>query len=66
MLRLQGFPDTFKIVVPDGQARKQAGNSVPVKMIKAVMLRVLPFVVESLHSGEVLAEPSIEYATAHG
>jgi len=65
MLRLQGFPDTFEIVVPDGQARKQAGNSVPVKMIKAVMLRVLPFVAESLHAGEVFAEPSIEYTTAY-
>lgn len=26
--RLQGFPDTFKIVVSDGQAYKQFGNSV--------------------------------------
>lgn len=66
MLRLQGFPDSFKIVVPDGQARKQAGNSVPVNMIKAVLLRVLPFVSESLHMGEVFAEPSIEYTAAHG
>jgi len=66
MLRLQGFPDTFQIVVPDGQARKQAGNSVPVKMIKAVMLRLLPFIARSLHEGEVLAEPTIEYTNAHG
>ncbi|MFH1713528.1 MAG: DNA cytosine methyltransferase [Candidatus Jacksonbacteria bacterium] len=36
MLRLQGFPDTFKIVVPDAQARKQAGNSVVVPKIEAV------------------------------
>ena len=36
MLRLQGFPDTFKIVVPDSQARKQAGNSVVVPKIQAV------------------------------
>lgn len=36
MLRLQGFPDTFKIVVPDTQARKQAGNSVVVPKIEAV------------------------------
>lgn len=36
MLRLQGFPDTFKIVVPDGQARKQAGNSVVVPKMHAV------------------------------
>jgi DNA (cytosine-5)-methyltransferase 1 len=36
MLRLQGFPDTFKIVVSDSQMRKQAGNSVVVPKIQAV------------------------------
>lgn len=36
MLRLQGFPDTFKIVVPDSQVRKQVGNSVVVPKIEAV------------------------------
>ncbi|MBI2057870.1 MAG: DNA cytosine methyltransferase [Candidatus Yanofskybacteria bacterium] len=36
MFRLQGFPDSFKIVVPDTQARKQAGNSVVVPKIAAV------------------------------
>ena len=37
MLRLQGFPDTFKIVCNDSQTRKQAGNAVPVNVIRAVM-----------------------------
>jgi len=36
MLRLQGFPDSFKIVVPDNQVRKQAGNAVPVNLVRAV------------------------------
>jgi DNA (cytosine-5)-methyltransferase 1 len=36
MLRLQGFPDSFKIVVPDTQIRKQCGNSVVVPKIQAV------------------------------
>ena len=36
MLRLQGFPDTFKMVVPDTQVRKQAGNSVVIPKIEAV------------------------------
>ena len=36
MFRLQGFPDSIKIVVPDTQARKQAGNSVVVPKIQAV------------------------------
>lgn len=37
MLRLQGFPDHYKIVVPDAQIRKQAGNSVPVNVVIAVL-----------------------------
>ena len=36
MARLQGYPDSFKIVVSDTQAYKQFGNSVPVNMINAV------------------------------
>lgn len=34
--RLQGFPDDFKIVVSDGQAYKQFGNSVVVPLIADV------------------------------
>ena len=34
--RLQGFPDSFKIVVSDTQSYKQFGNSVPVKVIEQV------------------------------
>lgn len=44
MLRLQGFPDTFKIVVSDAQTRKQAGNAVPVDMVAYVIERFLPMV----------------------
>ena len=36
MLRLQGFPEDFKIVVPYGKLRRQCGNSVAVPMIEAV------------------------------
>ncbi|MBC8043357.1 MAG: DNA (cytosine-5-)-methyltransferase [Rhizobacter sp.] len=36
MLRLQGFPDDFKIVVPHSAIRAQAGNSVAVPVIKAI------------------------------
>jgi DNA (cytosine-5)-methyltransferase 1 len=36
LLRLQGFPDSFKIVVPYTQLRKQAGNSVSIPVMKAV------------------------------
>ncbi|MBQ7217076.1 MAG: DNA cytosine methyltransferase [Synergistaceae bacterium] len=44
LLRLQGFPDSFKVVVPYGKLRQQCGNSVAVPMIKAVadeMLKAL-------------------------
>lgn len=41
MLRLQGFPDTYKIVVTDTQIRKQAGNAVPVNMARMVMESML-------------------------
>lgn len=41
MLRLQGFPDTFKIVGNDSSIRKQAGNSVPVPIVKHILERVL-------------------------
>lgn len=41
-LRLQGFPDTFKMVVSDSQIRKQAGNAVPVDMIRCVLDNFIP------------------------
>ncbi len=41
MLRLQGFPDSFKINLPYSQARKVAGNSVSVPVIKAIAKEML-------------------------
>ena len=42
MLRLQGFPDEFKIVVSDAQTRKQAGNAIPVSMVAKVIEKFIP------------------------
>ena len=45
-LRLQGFPDTFKIPVSTVQAYKQFGNSVPVNVIEEIasgMINYLEF-----------------------
>lgn len=42
MLRLQGFPDSFKMVVSDTQTRKQAGNAIPVDVFANVIERFLP------------------------
>jgi len=41
MLRLQGYPDEYKIVVPDTQARKQAGNSVPIPVVREIAKRII-------------------------
>jgi len=41
MLRIQGFPDSFKIVLPYGKIKKQCGNSVAVPVIKAVAWQMI-------------------------
>ena len=61
MLRLQGFPDWFQIVVSDGQAKRQAGNAVPVNMIKAVVQKLLPYVSTTLDQSAVLREYDLKY-----
>ncbi|GAB4541184.1 MAG: DNA cytosine methyltransferase [Anaerolineales bacterium] len=50
MLRLQGFPDTFKIAVSEWQTRRQAGNAVPVNIIYAVLKSFLPILMEDLNA----------------
>lgn len=56
MLRLQGFPESFKIVVSDSQARSQAGNALPVPMAAAVLSRLL-----SIMSSEAKLQPSLDH-----
>lgn len=41
MLRIQGFPDTYKIVVSYGKVKHQCGNSVAVPVIKAVAAEMM-------------------------
>lgn len=41
MLRLQGFPDSYKIAVSESQTRKQAGNSLPINVAESVIKAVL-------------------------
>lgn len=41
LLRIQGFPDSFKIVVPYGKIRHQTGNSVAVPVMKAVAKQMI-------------------------
>jgi DNA (cytosine-5)-methyltransferase 1 len=59
MFRLQGFPDSFKIVCNDSQARKQAGNAVPVPVVKAVLVelqRLWPSIVSRESNPTTLTE----------
>ena len=46
LLRLQGFPDTYRIVVNYTQIRRQTGNSVAVPVIAAVAEKLVPFLKE--------------------
>lgn len=64
MFRLQGFPDSYKIVENDGQAKKQAGNAVPVNIVKAVILKLLPFVANSLDRSAILRDYEVNYSEA--
>jgi DNA (cytosine-5)-methyltransferase 1 len=59
MFRLQGFPDSYKIINVDTQARKQAGNAVPVNMVKAVILKLLPYVSNTMDMTSVLNDYTI-------
>lgn len=39
-LRLMGFTDSFKIVVPDTEIYKQAGNSIIVDVLMAIIKQI--------------------------
>jgi DNA (cytosine-5)-methyltransferase 1 len=49
MLRLQGFPDSYKIVGNDSQIRKQAGNAVPVNLVSAVLNSLIPIMLNNFN-----------------
>lgn len=40
LLRLQGFPENYKIVVSQQELRKQTGNSVAVPVIREVAKKI--------------------------
>lgn len=61
MFRLQGFPDSYEIIKNDSQARKQAGNAVPVNLVKAVILKLLPYVAQTLDMTTVLRDYEVTY-----
>jgi DNA (cytosine-5)-methyltransferase 1 len=57
LLRLQGFPDTFKIVVPYGSIKKQTGNSVAVPVIKAVAKEMI----SALKSNKMMETETVKF-----
>ncbi len=61
MFRLQGFPDGYKIIVSDAQAKRQAGNAVPVNMIKAVAEKLLPYVASTIDQAMVVRKYDLKY-----
>lgn len=66
MLRLQGFPDTFKIVASESQTRKQAGNAVPVNIIRAVFESFLPILLEDMNKENLYSiDSTYQIALAH-
>ena len=60
MLRIQGFPDDFKIVVPYSKIKHQTGNSVAVPVIKAVAKAMINALKEYEHN-----KTTIDYGQGH-
>lgn len=52
MLRLQGFPDNYKIVCSHAQTRKQAGNALPVPVAQSVILSAIDAIYHSEDRGD--------------
>ena len=63
MLRLQGFPDSYKITCNYSQTRKQAGNSLPVPVAQSVLFQLLAS--QGWHNGNYY-EALREEPTVHG
>jgi len=68
LLRLQGFPDSFKIVVPVAHVRKQAGNSVVIPKIEAVAKAMLHAMAQDplrKHAEEQMFRPNRQSDMVH-
>lgn len=60
MLRLQGFPDNYKIVCSYAQVRKQAGNAVPVPVVREVLVQVIRALDPSATSEDVYISTEVQ------
>ena len=52
MLRIQGFPDSYKIVLPYSKVKKQCGNSVAVPVIEAIATNMLTALRENVKNAK--------------
>lgn len=64
LLRLQGFPESFRITGSYSTVRKQAGNAVPVPMIEAVITEQL-IAMYGMQSSSQRAHPSGQLALTY-
>jgi DNA (cytosine-5)-methyltransferase 1 len=64
MLRLQGFPDGFKIVCNYSQTRKQAGNSLPIPVAKSVLRNL--FIAQGWRDGNIQNDFNYQYQIIDG
>lgn len=53
MLRLQGFPESYKVVCSYSETRKQAGNSVAIPCIEGVLSLMLKCLIENPNSPKI-------------
>lgn len=68
LLRLQGFPDTFKIVVSNQDIRKQTGNSVAIPMIRMVaekLVRIIKSHINETPKTQRREETAVKRALPH-
>ncbi|GIO22257.1 DNA (cytosine-5-)-methyltransferase [Oceanobacillus sp. J11TS1] len=61
--RLQGFPETFKIVVSNTAAYKQFGNSVAVPVVQLVAEKMVQAIERDKTIGDTVEEGRVRYAT---
>ncbi|TFB21462.1 DNA (cytosine-5-)-methyltransferase [Filobacillus milosensis] len=61
--RLQGFPETFKIVVSNTAAYKQFGNSVAVPVVRLIAEKMVQAIERDETIEDTVEEGRVEYAT---
>lgn len=61
LLRLQGFPESYKIVVSHSEIRRQTGNSVAVPMIRAIAKKIDTIIRNEHETSQTSRQQQIAY-----